>query len=706
MEYFKRNIDEYKTSMDPVKNYMSQGVKFIKTYSGVDTQKAVNILKRIIKTKKPNNPIVEYKERLDNGDTVMTTTHLTDYIKDAINNKEIIVPSLTVYDHPSKKKSLHASFLAGNIKRRSKHKALAFEAYQNGDMGKYIHNDVLQKVMKIFNNSLSGAYASKSTVLYNPSQHYTLTSMTRSVASIGNAVSESVLSGNKCFYTPDAVMNYITAVIDTLDMNKVASTIIRYDLSYPTVDNVMDMILYSSRRYWKDIANEDKIKQYIKKLDKYQRAAVMYVNDLYHLKEYNNELIKSFIGDLAKRVTSPIEAPLKILGRDIEGVNNLVHHICMEDIKGLKVDYSKLIKSDPDILNILAATANNIYNVLNKYRLLIKTFFTTDILPIDIANIKECHRDVIVLSDTDSTCGSYDIWVEWYFGNKRFSPEAVGLSAAVMTINTQVVDHNIRVFSKNMNIDNSMVDLLKMKNEFLWGEFATANVSKHYYASTLIREGNVFRDPVLELKGVHLIASAGNQDIVKKAHNYMKDVLVKVGNGEKIDPKELLTNVANMERYIIKLISDGDVSVFKLDKINTPDSYKISDPSKTPYFHHMLWEAVYADKYGNPGDPSYLTVKVPTTLKSSRALNEYLDTIEDTEIKNKLSIILSENNKTALGTYRVPLTIAGDKGIPKEVLQAVDVHRVVLDNLNIFYIMLETLGVFRKINLLFSEMGY
>ena len=706
MEYFKRELDGYKTNIDPIKNYMQQAVNFAKHYGGLTTQEAIAVVKSAVAKKGARDPLVKYRNRLESGDREEATIPLSKYIKETVEAEDVLAPSFTVYDNPKKKKSLHAGFLKINTDRRSKHKKASLAAYQNGDMDKFTHHDVLQKVMKIFNNSLSGAYASKSTMLYNPSQHYTLTSITRSVASIGNALTESMIAGNKCLYTPESVMNYITATISGVNLNSIASAMSKYNLYYPTPDDVLCMLKYSSDRYWSHDAAYEVVDKYLRTLNKYELAAVMYVNDMFHLMKHNDAFVREFIGSLSERVEVGSENPLKDLRIDIEGINNLVHLICMDDIRGMDIRYDELEKSNPKLLMILGSTANHVYQVLNKYHLLIKTFYTTDILPIDIANIKDCYRDAIVLSDTDSTCGSYDAWTKWYFGYNRFEARSVALAAAVMTINTQVIDHNIRVFAKNMNIEDELVSLLKMKNEFFWSAFVTANISKHYFANTWVREGNVFGKAKLELKGVHLIASSSNQEIVSEAHRDMNKFLSAIEENEMLDPKVILTKVADTERKLLKAIDEGKIDIFKMDKIKPFKSYKDEVKSKTPYFHHMLWMDVFSDKYGYPGDPTYMTIKVPTVLKSKKKMREYLETIEDGDIKAKLTHALEKYKKDQLGTFRVPMSIASGKGIPVEMLKAVDKHRMVLDNMNIYYIQLEALSMYRNPKLLFSEMGY
>jgi len=693
------------TKMDSAtQEYFKQASVYISKKKNIPIEEAGQLVKDAIgRHQGKRNPDVKFYTKDDKGDKIVAEDKLSNYVKDSLNSNEVIAPSFTTYVDPNEKKSIHAEFLQENIDKRKIDKSLAFKYKQEGDDDKYLYYNTLQKTRKIFNNSLSGAYAAKGTILYNPSGHYTLTSTTRSVTSIGNSVTESMIASNKHFKDYNVTINYISAIVTNIDMSKIEKVLLKYDFIRPTAEQVMDEILYSTRSYWKSAVYENKILEYLKTLNSIELSAVCYLNDINAVRKYNNKFMMEFLSKLSKRVTTGSQDPLKDILNTSPAVTNLISHICASDIKGMDVNYKKL--EGTDTLMILASTALNASNTLIQYGDFIRTFFATDVMPPTIAYIKDMYRDTIILSDTDSTCGSYDSWVKWYFGKMEFTSRAIALSASVMTINTQIIDHYLQVLTANMNMPVENRPLIKMKNEFFWDLFTTASVSKHYFANILIQEGNVFDKPDLELKGVHLIGSSVNKEIRDIAGDMIDYIHNTLGSGKKISLNYMATVVADLERKIIEDIKAGKPTVFKVDKIKEESAYKL-DRLKSPYIHHMLWSDVFKEKYGNPGDPTYMVINIPTVLKSKRLIKEYLDRIEDKEIAAKLEAFLTKYNKESLGTFRVPLNIVSGKKLMDEIYQAVDIHKVVSNNVNMLYMILESMSFFRKPGMLVSEMGY
>lgn len=698
---FKNRPEEYHVSLSPLKDYFTQAGFFLGKMLGVNQEQANKYISRAIKENKGRNPIVKFNKKNEYGDMEVETDTLTNYIKETVNNGEVMVPSFTTYIHPTKKKSLHAEFLQVNIKKRKEDKENAFKYKQLGDDAKALYYNTMQKIRKIFNNSLSGAYASKSTILCNPSAHYTLTSMTRCVASIGNMTSESMVAGNKYFKDPEVTINYIIAISSHIGKLGGTRVIDKYKIHIPTPEEVFDAIMYSSRNYWRDEDKEQIIMTLLRSLDDVELCSVLYSNDFWHFMKYNDAVARDIVTGMSAKLYTGSNDPLTDIKKAPEGVANLVHHICMDEIKGKKINYDELVGNP--LLMLLGSTAKGIVNTMIKYGLFFKIFYTTEIMPTSIAYIKDMLRDTIVLSDTDSTCGSYDKWVEWYFGGPNFTAGGTGVAAAVMTINTQVMDHHLKIFARNMNIDKSLVELLKMKNEFYWSVFVATNVSKHYFADTEIQEGNVFKESELELKGVHLIASSIRPDLAKFSHDMMTEITGRIKTEGKISLREYLVRVADKERELIKAVKSGDVTVYKTETIKDEKTYK-NDGNSSPYRYYTFWQDVFADKYGTPGGTPIQIIKVPLRLPNKSAIRAFLETIEDTHIKNKLTQHLE--NKTDMKVLRVPALISEEKGIPEEFVDYIDVNKIVEENLKAVYYVLEAIGFYRKEDLLVSELGY
>lgn len=700
---FKNPTESYGSNLDPIKGYFNQVGYYIHKKYNLPIEESNNLIRKIVKDFKPKNPMVTFNKKKENGDMERVEDKLSNYIKDTIDNGELIVPSFTTYIHPSVKKSLHSEFLFINVRKRSEDKHKSFEYKQAGNKPMELYYSTMQKIRKIFNNAVSGAYGSKGSILSNPSGHYTLTSITRCVASIGNMTTESMIAGNKYFRDPEVTINYIIAITTRTAKFSVRNLINKFNIHIPTVDEVMNMILFSSRWYWESKEKENVIYEYISSLCDEERCMVMYCNDLWHFKTYNDQLMRNIIDDIGKISNEPVEKHMEIISKAPEGILNLAQCICADIIKGKKVDFKKMEGTED--LNYIASTTLKIMKGMDKYYLIFKIFFTTDILPTSIAYIRDMLRDAIVLSDTDSTCGSYDKWLLWYYGESMFNAEAIGIANAIMTINTQVMDHHIKILAANMNIDKSMYETLKMKNEFYWSVFIATNVSKHYFAYTEIQEGNVFEESELELKGVHLIASTIKIEIKKLIHKIMVDLLQAIKNKETINLKDYINKTIEIETGIVNGIKKGDVSYFKRIPIKGAKSYK-QGPNDSPYQFHLLWEEIFAEKYGSMGEPPYMFVKIPLEINNKSEMNDFLNQLEDKEIKSKFEKLFERKKLSKYTTIRLPMDIVTRNGIPEELVNFVAISRIIEDSLYALYMVLETLGFYRKPGLQVYQLGY
>ncbi len=694
-------IESYEIDMDPVSAYKAQASVYISKMNDITIDEAKLFVNEALRDSDLKDPDVLHYYREENGDKEERTVTLSQYLKDTVANKELIAPSFTTYISADKLQSHHGSFIMEALKKRKYRKNLAKEAKSVGDIDKFLTNNVLQKSHKLSNNSLSGAYCSKSTNNFNSSAHSSLTSSTRIAASIGNALSEMMVSGLRHYRSMDSVLNHFAAIIEDIDLDFLEKTLKKFDMRSPTIDEVMSMVNKSSRGYWKSKKDMVYIKYFVTKLTETERAAVMFVNDLYHLKEINSDATWNMLDKMSKE-TIGISNDISILKNTEDFVLNIAHHICMYTIKGEGLNYSKF---NPTARDTLVSTVLNLKDQIVNYEDLTKALFQSRIMPIDIVFMKEMIRAAIALSDTDSTCSSYTGWIKDRYGKDEYTARGTALAAVVLMFNSETLDHFLKQLAANFNASKDKYNYLAMKNEFFFPSFVAAEVSKHYFADIAIQEGLVFKERELEIKGVNLIATNIPKEFSSKLNVMMRDITETLSNNELIDIDAIIKNIANMERDIIERAKRGDVSVLKLEKIKEASGYKKSE-FESPVYHYNFYNEIFREKYGEIDPLPITAIKVPTLLSKKKQIAEWVETIKDEVLKEKFIKFFGEHPKESLGIFRMPNSIITAHGIPEEILPVLNSRRIVFDCLKPMYMLAESLGFYGKEGYLFSELGY
>lgn len=708
---FLKPIEFYQREVSPISQYADQMSFYLSKMTGKDIAVCREFIGQGFKTNSfPGlvDPKVTYYQRDEVGDRYKHECSLSRYLQDVNKNQEILAPTFTTYMNTSQKRSLLVEFLDANVARRSKAKKEAFKAKAEKKTELYIIKNNEQTNMKLYNNSMSGAFATKGSVLNNPTAHSTLTSITRTESSLGNASNEKIIAGNRHYRTPDITFDNIISITSSLDKPKILEIMTKYSLHYPTVKDVVDCIQYSSDLYWKDTKAFQKIYDFILALDDIERAGFVYISDLFHLRKHNNLFIKHFLTKLAfknfalNEETKSIDQYSDEMRKFDEHIVNYAHQICMTEVKGLGKDYSKMSVEN---LKTLCHTCDNIKNTVNSYSDFIDAFFLTKNTPASTAFIPNMIRRAVVLSDTDSTMFSVDEYVTWYFGELVFTDEAFALAGAVMFIATQCIGHVLALFSANMNVERKKLFSMAMKPEFVFPVFAQTSVAKHYYTCIAVQEGNVFQDLEMEIKGVHLKNSASPKSIIKPAHDRMRIILEKIMKGEKISIIEEIKLVADLERHIIKSLGNAEVEYYKQSKIKNHESYS-RDKELSPYVYHMLWEDVFAAKYKSIEPPPYGVIKIPTTIENVTALKAWVESIKDRELASRLAEWIGKLNKTSLPTIYISVQYVISHGIPEEIKPIINFKKIVLDLTNVNRMILESLGYCPKSEWMLSELGY
>ncbi len=689
---FFKHRSEYTNQLNPIQSYLEQLTHYIQTKKNISVDKAKELATTIVKTHFKDRPI-KYFEREENGDRVVKDGTLYRYIKQNIDSKNILVPTFTSYVNSSVKQSILSEFIFVNVKKRSVAKKASQKAKAEGKSELAIAKNNEQNMMKIYNNSLSGVFGQEACILYNPTAHNTLTSITRTITSLSNASNEKLIAGNRYFPRPIDVLNSIVYISTYTDINQIKHVTETFNLHLPTVEETVSVLKYSSDLYFSDKQYYDtKIIPYLEKLTPYHLASICYTGDFYHLRKFNDYFIRQLINELITPINvedRKLDDPTVIYKFD-EAILYYTHSMLFSKVKGQGKDYEKM--NDNNIACHIHDNYHHVVKTLKKYKLFFNSFFMTEIMPTNSHRLNYLKRRTVVLSDTDSTCFTMDEWVTWYKGKYYVDDSSIALAGLITYIASQAIVNTLAIVSKNMNIREDLINTLSMKSEYLWRSFIPTSVSKHYFAQTIVQEGNVYKEPETERKGVHLRNSAVPKVAINHG-NALMDYILNCGTENKnVSFKYVVSEIIKMEKTIIDSVMKGEAVYLKKSKIKSKEAYA-QDEMKSPYQRHQLWVDVFEPKYGSIGDTPYDVVKIPTTVTSRPLLISWLESIEDIELKERLTIWLEKYNKKDLPTFYINESYVQGNGIPNEISSVIDIKRIVFDTTMQHRLILETLGV-------------
>lgn len=698
--------EKYQQNINPVQQYIQQAGKYLSIQKGISTKEAESFITKLLRTKgatKFNDPTVTFFERDASWIRSVKSGPLSGYLKSAIDNGEVIVPTLTTYCPAEEHSSLVSVFMKRNAGRRGVLKKQAQEEQQKGNLELAYQLNNQQDNAKRNNNSMSGSMAAQGSIFENPTGHNTLTSITRCMSSLSNALNERMIGGNRHYFDAAMAINNMTAVVQTMDEELVEKAVKTYGLAVPTPEDIVNIVARSADKYWRDKRHLNKVYRYASRMNDWERCAVAYTQDLYHIRTLNQGFMRRFIDDFATFDTSiQIDDPAAYLNKADPLITNYAHQVFVSMLRGAPKDRRDWPKENA--LKV-AQSAATIARSVQKYKLLIDAFLTVETVPCSTAYISHMARETVVLSDTDSTMFSVDDWVIWYFGDLQFSDHAFAVAGSIMFVATQLIAHAMAILSANMNVARDKLFVLAMKPEFAFPVFAQTPVAKHYFCSVSVKEGAVYKEHDYEIKGVHLKSSSSPASIILPSQDRMKGILTDVYNGKKLDLHSEITRVADLERQIINSIRNGKSEYLKRIFIKAAASYG-EGPEKSNYRHHVLWNEVFGPSYAMVEAPPYVVLKFPMTTTTKTRMKTWIDSFSDIGLANRYRAYLERTGRTEVPTMYLSKDFLEGYGIPNEIMRAVDTRKIVLDLTVTDRMVLETLGYRPKFETLLSEQGY
>lgn len=694
-DVFQLKDEEYDRDLNVLATYQRDSAFYLSRMTGRPFEQCLQYVREVTAPDGDlpvKDPIAYVLSKEKPGTRSQLTMPFSEYLKAVQENGYLMSPTMAVYFNPEQKESLLSRYISGNIKKRNLYKKQMFEAKMAGDEVMELLKFNEQTSAKIKNNSLSGAHNSPYTILYNKSAHSTLTSTCRNATGYGNANNEKLLAGNRHYWAPDVVKANIVSIVNNTDLFLLDEAMFEFGIRPPTVEETMECIRRSTDLYWRSEKEMAKIRRLVETLSDVERAAFVYVGDLYHLAKYNDQVVRKFLDELSTPATEPIDNPDEYLDSLDGDAMVLVKYLCSDLLAGRSLE--KLKEEDPRAYGIIGATAKEHLRKIHKYALMIRALLVTKNVPASVASLPTIIRRLALASDTDSTIFTVQDWVEWFVGEINFSKKAGAIRDVMGYLSSKTIAHILKIMMAQMGVAPERRHMLSMKNEYTFPVFSLTSRSKHYYAFRSAQEGNVFSDYDMEIKGVALRNSNSPPRVTEKTRSLLDQIMRDTIAGKKLSAYAILKDVGDLEREIRDSVLAGKYEYFKTSQIKPLNSYK--NPDNSPYSHYLLWEEVFAPKYGSTEPPTYSAIKVSLAAHNPTALKKWVDRIEDRALADRLQGWLNANKRRDLTTILLPESIVAASGVPVEVIAGVDIRKLIIDTMEPLYLILESLGFYIK----------
>lgn len=696
MEYFCNPIESYTRNLNIIGGYQDQTALYYSVMKNKPFEKMRAFIKHKMETDPkftPKNPRVMYLEKTTPGNREKHEGTLLDFIENTVSGRHPMSPSMTTYIPVDVQESLMGKFLVESKKKRSGYKHKQFEAKQDADYVKEMFYYNLQTYLKVINNSFSGAQSSPYNPLYNKSGHSTLTSVGASAICYSNASNERLLAGNRHYWSSGVVTTAILATVQHTDYARMEEAMQKYNMHYPTTDNVMEMISECTHAYFRNGKFMEQTRLFVDRLTPIQRAAVLYKGDLHHIAKYNHDVVYAFLDEMSSSSMQSMEfEEAKVFMKSLNYDTTILSYLlCSDFLKGKKI--ADVMANDPYHYGVIAATAKHVLDTLDKYHTFIKGFLIPETLPPSIHKFTSIVRKAVVVSDTDSSIFTTQEWVKWFTGKIGFSKKSYNIGYVMTFLASQMVAHVLRLLCANLGVAPQHMGTLSMKNEFYYPLFVLTSSAKNYFAYESACEGVVYNKMELTLKGVQLRGSNTPEIVNNTLKDYITMNMDAIIEERDLTMDQIIMPIVELETRIMADLDAGGRKYLATAQIKDSEAYA-KEEEASPWQYHRLWEEVFSAKYGSPGNPPYDTIKLYLELGNKTAIKRWLERIEDISIRDKMTAWITENDKKMINMLTVPEEVVIESGIPIELSMVLDKRKNVAQLSAPLHHVVESFGIY------------
>lgn len=678
--------------------YRATMVRHVMRKFGISEDEAMQRITEIMKKRyKPVTAVVV--ETLTDGDPKLLAVDLVDYLNR--HSDDLVSPSGSFYCQHEKKTGATIQMIQAKLKQRKVAKKAMLRCKAIGDTVNELIHYYEQTLLKIGVNSLPGNYGSKYSIFYDKGNYNAITSAGRALIGYANTCIEHVLGGNFGWFSFEQLLNHITIHLPHVHPERVEKTLANHRMRRVTKDELFEFYKEELQIYHR-YKNFDAIREEIDRLNDTEVQYFWYYQNLRHVLMGNDEVFRPWIEAMFDLKNVPIkddvdpEDLFKLDGALVTMINVAYD----KDVSSgnPEIQVYDLPKKMPEKAKLFVNIANYVSKKLDEFKDVLDTFIFTDLCVPDVLNRKAMIRNSSVVSDTDSVIFTVKDWVDWYTHDiYKIYPGTYHIACLMIYWIQLAVAHALELYSIAHGARGSHVKDMAMKNEFLYPTMIEADIKKTYAGVITVQEGVILPKPTDDIKGVQLKGSTMVKDATEFANKFIVQDLLLGSLNQKISGHDLLQKVMAFEQQIYRDIMEGKTKWCEPLAIKNKDDY--ATPLSQNYFYYMVWEEVFADKYG-----TFLVPNKTYAVPIDEPTPEYFELIRKTSpvIAKKFEAFILKYGKAPSKVLINPNL----NHIPEELIPLVKTRDIIADNVNPCRLILRQLGIscgFDKDNILFTE---
>lgn len=587
-------------------------------------------------------------------------------------NHDILSPYGATYCQVSELVSVFSEHIDDEQKTRKILKKEMYLAEAADDRFLVKLKDLFQRNVKIGINLLSGVMLSnvsfRSSINYNA-----ITATARFNIMTAYASTEMSFASNYYLYNENKAINWIINLLRIYPGDdRISECIAHYKLAIPTREKVFSA--YANQVWiYSSASNLDAFKGLIDSLSPLELIFVYYAINFKRIFQDNPHFKERFSYIINPDNVTLVEGDFPQISKLEDDLIHALTVVILSSLIGKKTMVS-IDKDHPELARKIYSTYIFIEKNLNEFKLLFETLTMLPIVPSDIGIHKNMIRKTVLLSDTDSILFTNIDWVNWYAGDIKITDDTSRFNSLIVLLISKHLEHVFAYMSASMNIGVEHIKTLAIKNEFVYDLFLRTPISKHYAGYVRYKEG-VFQDPYkFDLKGKNFKGS----DLCKETTSYVKWFIRYIFDNYlltyELHPEDLISKVIIFEQRIKLSIAQGEVTFLMQKPINLKERYK--NPDSSDYLYYELWQAVFAEKYGNLNLPQK-TKELPIEsigIKDTTHLNHIKGINKD--IYDRFIAFIAKYPKRTFSRVLIPMDIP----VPEELRAVANYRKVCASN--------------------------